>query len=268
MERRSKKYGAAGKNVGGRSGTLSSSVFPCEGSRHDGGPPDVTTRRVASREVRCSSECCMRPAGRVTGSLRPLRFVVSNSARGLYRPPSPARLRARVHPLLSFTPLRRLPFVPAPRLPAKSAFPGVHLPSSRRQPAASLQRAPTPIAFPPRRFSRPRGFAPPPALRVYFAPQPRTGFSHEKLQLAQATRLVDAPLPSRRWRAAAAAGFPSAPRPRASPSGPCSVRELRCQATVFSRRPVLPLVGRSSSRFSLPAPSERLHAPSAHGVGS
>jgi hypothetical protein len=109
-------------------------------------------------------------------------LTVSDGTCGLYRPPSPARLRTRVHPLISFAPLQRLPFLPAPRLPAWSTFLGVRLPSSRHQPTASLQRAPWLATFPPRRFSRPRGFDPPPALRVYFTPLPRTGFSHEKLQ--------------------------------------------------------------------------------------
>jgi len=71
--------------------------------------------------------------------------------------------------------------VPAPRLPAWSAFQGVGVPSSRHQPSASLRRDPTLVAVRPRRFSRPRRFHPLPALRVCFTPQPRSGFSHEKL---------------------------------------------------------------------------------------
>jgi len=47
------------------------------------------------------------------------------------------------------------------------------LPWSRHQPAASSKHGhPKPAPFRPRRFSRPRRLAPPPALRVCFAPQP------------------------------------------------------------------------------------------------
>jgi hypothetical protein len=117
--------------------------------------------------------------------------------------------------------------VPAPRLPAWSSFQGVHFPSSRHQPAASLRRDPTRAAFPPRRFSRPRGFHPPPALQVYFTLQPRPGFSREELQLAQPRRLVAVACPlvvggSSLHR------LPDAPRSSAPPSGLSSVRELRC----------------------------------------
>jgi len=50
-------------------------------------------------------------------------------------------------------------------------------PSSRRRPAASCNGLPESTAVHPRRFSRPRWFAPPPALWVYFTPLPRPGFS-------------------------------------------------------------------------------------------
>jgi hypothetical protein len=80
---------------------------------------------AASREVRCSPECCERPA---RGSLVPRSRRVPRrfrrAPRGFYRPPSPADLRRRVHPLVSVTPLQRLRLVPAPCLPARSAFRG------------------------------------------------------------------------------------------------------------------------------------------------
>jgi len=41
-----------------------------------------------------------------------------------------------------------------------------------------------PNAFRPRRFSRPRRFQPPPALQVYFTPQPRPGFTLQGFCLA------------------------------------------------------------------------------------
>ena len=65
---------------------------------------------------------------------------------------------------------------PALRLYSEAPSMGF-LPSSRHQPAASCDELPKPAAFHPRRFSRPRWFAPPPALWVYFTPQPRPGFS-------------------------------------------------------------------------------------------
>lgn len=47
-------------------------------------------------------------------------------------------------------------------------------------------------------------------------------------------------VPSRRWRASAAAGCPTAPLPPASPTGPCSVRESVVAEPGFSR-PVDPI---------------------------
>jgi hypothetical protein len=43
---------------------------------------------------------------------------------------------------------------------------------------------PGPVAFRPRRFSRPRRFDPPPALWVCFTPQPRPGFTVQGLSLS------------------------------------------------------------------------------------
>jgi hypothetical protein len=204
----------------------------------------VATGPAASREVRCLPECCMRPAGRGIGSLLPpraspfptdtTRFVPFAVPRLLAQTGSSSR---KLHAPSEFSHP-----VPAPRLPTWSAFQGVHFPSSRPQPAASLWRGPTRTTFRPRRFSRPRRFAPPLALRVYFTPQPRPGFTHEKIQLAQPGRLVTVPCPL-----VVGEGplhrLPDAPRSLAPPSGLCSVREFRCPTTVFSRRRVLPLVG-------------------------
>jgi hypothetical protein len=117
--------------------------------------------------------------------------------------------------------------MPAPRLPAWSSFQGVHFPSSRHQPAASLRRDPTRTAFRPRRFSRPRRFAPPLALQVYFTLQPRPGFTREKIQLAQPSRLVVVPCPLV-VDEGSLHRLPDAPRSLAPPSGLCSVREFRC----------------------------------------
>jgi hypothetical protein len=59
---------------------------------------------------------------------------------------------------------------------------GVHCMKARFR-ALACRGLPKPAPFRPRRFSRPRRLPPPPALRVYFAPQPRTGFALQGLPL-------------------------------------------------------------------------------------
>jgi hypothetical protein len=110
----------------------------------------VTDDRAASHEVRCSSGCCVRSAAGVHWVPRTrLALAVSDGAGGFHRSPSAARLRLRLHPLVSFAPLQSPPFrvrrrclhrqllpwgsrsliatspgsVRAPRLPALGAFP-------------------------------------------------------------------------------------------------------------------------------------------------
>jgi len=94
------------------------------------------------------------------------------------------RLLARpVHPPTSFTsPSERSLSAPAPsaaRFPAKPRSTSLGISSLiAASPAAStLAGFPGPASFRPRRFSRPRRFAPPPASRVCFAPLPRPGFA-------------------------------------------------------------------------------------------
>jgi len=67
--------------------------------------------------------------------------------------------------------------VPAPRLPAWSTFRGVAIPLRGVNQRRRCGGRPRPTTLRPRRFSRPRRFDPPPALRVYFTPQPRPGFA-------------------------------------------------------------------------------------------
>jgi hypothetical protein len=157
-------------------------------------------------------------------------LVVSDGDQcGFYRLPSPRLLaQASSSSRKLHAPSESSRHMPAPRLPAWSAFPGVHLPSSRRQPAASLRRGPNPTAFRPRRFSRPRRFDPPPALRVYFTPQPRPGFTPKRIALAQPRRFVTASCcPLVVLRQPATSSCPLAPRTDAPPSGLFSVREFR-----------------------------------------
>jgi len=77
--------------------------------------------------------------------------------------------------------------LPAHCLAALSTFPGVSCPiaalpaeSTFAEPhfrSAPRRGHPKPASFRPRRFSRPRRFAPPPTLRACFIPQPRPGFA-------------------------------------------------------------------------------------------
>jgi hypothetical protein len=105
------------------------------------------------------------------------------------------------------------------------------------------------LKFPPRRFSRPRGFAPPPAFAGLFhpaatsrvcppgvcpSPRSRTGFP----------RPIHALLPFKHsdLRLPAPASAPSA-------SGPCSPRRMRCRSRRFRPRPI-----RAPHGLSLPPP--------------
>jgi len=104
--------------------------------------------------------------------------------------PSPARLRKRVHPLVSFTPLQS-PAVPRPPRVFRpwplglERLPWGCVPSSRHHRAASmLPASQSRSRFRPRRFSRPRRLAPPLGLWVCFTPQPRPGFALQGFPLA------------------------------------------------------------------------------------
>jgi hypothetical protein len=154
---------------------------------------------LASPEVGCSPESCEHGGCKRIGLLAPsLTSLFPGSLSGLTALPAPGPLRVRVHPLLSFTsptesqPLRTCP---APKCVAPSLeFPS---PSRHQQRESTCERAsqarPT---VRPRRFSRPRRFAPLPALRVCFTPQPRLGFTFQGVApAAQPERLVGDPSP-------------------------------------------------------------------------
>jgi len=118
-------------------------------------------------------------------------LVVSDGKSGLFRSPSPARLRKQVHPPASFSPLQSpaAPYRPyASRCRAPS---GGFRPSSRHQPAASMPLGShTQLPCRPRRFSRPRRFTPPLAWWVYFTPQPRPGFALQGLPLSHSRDIL------------------------------------------------------------------------------
>jgi len=104
---------------------------------------------------------------------------------GSYRTPSPTCLHKSVHPLRS-APLQS---TSAPRS-ARALLERRLLPwgclSLIATSTGGIVTAgfPCPVAFRPRRFSRPRRFDPPPALWVYFTPQPRPGFAQKRHSLA------------------------------------------------------------------------------------
>jgi len=91
----------------------------------------------------------------------------------------------RFHPLVSFTPLQSSPGTHPPRVSQREA-PSLGLPSLFATSVNGIHATgvPGPPPFRPRRFSRPRRFAPPLALWVYFAPQPRPGFSLQGFSLS------------------------------------------------------------------------------------
>jgi len=101
-------------------------------------------------------------------------------------PPSTASVSRRFHPPSSLSPPSEscgLRPASRPDHPAaggsRSASLGVPFPhrgTSRWRPPIAQGTRPC-ATFRPRRFSRPRRFPPPPALRVCFAPQPRPGFA-------------------------------------------------------------------------------------------
>jgi len=102
---------------------------------------------------------------------------------------------------------------------------------------------PCPVAFRPRRFSRPRRLHPPPALWVCFTPQPRPGFTVQGLSLAhsRATSSVSRALsPLTRhhyWQLPTSAMVPS-PVLRAFIRARIRCSERWCLATAQARSPL------------------------------
>jgi len=114
------------------------------------------------------------------------------------------------------------------------------------------EATPLPATVRPRRFSRPRRFAPRPVLRVCFTPQPRTGFpSLRGLSLAAEPCRVSptaAPVPLR----PEPLRLP-APRPETPASGPCSPRRVGGSGQRF--RPTgTPCPSRTSPPPGVPSP--------------
>jgi len=178
--------------------------------------------------------------------------------------PSPGLFRNRVHPLVRFTPLQSAPVPNLPRdLSVSERLPWGCRPSSRRQPAASLQRGPSLVAFRPRRFARPRRFDPLLALRVYFTPLPRPGFHPSGISPpGTAEPIRHRSVPSRRLAVVAYERLPArasfhSPALRALLRAKSPLRVRRCYPT---HRP-FPSWACSSSRFSLSKPSRAPSCP-------
>ena len=166
-------------------------AFPFGGSRTAGRcTVQVTLPGTASREgsVPLGVLCAAGSRGYWVPRSRQVLGISAGSS-GIVRPPSTASSRTRLHPPSSVPPpsesCDRRPALRTPddlataRRP-ESASRGVPIPSSRHQQATSTDCPEFPrseLMVHPRRFARPRRFAPSPALRVCFAPQPRPGFA-------------------------------------------------------------------------------------------
>jgi hypothetical protein len=149
---------------------------------------------------------------------------VSRAPTGVTSPPAPGPLRVRVHPSMSFTsPTEFQPLLTCPALACETPPLGFPSPSRHQQKESTCERASQahPM-FRPRRFSRPRRFAPLSALRVYFTPQPRPGFTFQGFfSRCQARMPRRHPVPSCWLPAVACRRVAStAPAPPDPPPGP------------------------------------------------
>ena len=190
------------------------------------------------------------------------------------RPPSTRNFRPRFHPPASFPPpseycslrpasraskIFRLPTGrEAPPLGSSSLIAastgGVHHPAGNPNPA---------VKFRPRRFSRPRRLAPPPAFAGLFHPAATSRVCPPGVCPSPRSR-AGFPQPSHALLPLSVAACDQRPRLRLqglAPRGECGV----CRGCLDPDRSA-PLLGFSSSGFSPRAPWKRLHAPSARDL--
>jgi hypothetical protein len=158
--------------------------------------PGVTAGKATSRGVGRASEYCLRRSTGVVGFSGPaLASSFPSRLRGLptaavprnfYAAGSSSRALCLPFRVSRAAPACRAPGVRQPSVgshcPIATTACGVHCMKGRFRNLA-CRGHPTPASFRPRRFSRPRRLPPPPALRVYFTPQPRTGFALQGLPL-------------------------------------------------------------------------------------
>ena len=178
------------------------------------------------------------------GLSRRSRFRVART--GFAAAPSAGDFHRRVHPLVR---LRSSPECLELRPPHGShrEAPPMRFPSpSRHQPTESTGRegAHTLATFRPRRFSRPRRFPPPSALRVYFIPQPRPGFALQGICLPRSRTSISPPCPLAGWRVLPAGVAASARRT-------CPAFRALIRAGIRRDAPVI-------SRYSARSPPELL----------
>jgi len=133
---------------------------------------------AASRDVRCSPECYEHPASGSSVRQAHPDLAVSDGNDGLYRMPSAAHFRVRFRPLMSSAPPSECSSSsPRPSLAARTPSLGLR-PSSRHQPAATMDRDSGSRPSSVHGVSHALDVFAPPALRVCFTPLPRTGFTY------------------------------------------------------------------------------------------
>jgi len=162
-----------------------------------GSAGDVTVARRASHEVRCSSEFCYARGRQSLLVLCPrLVLAVSDGTGGSYRAPSPAPLRKRVHPLVSFAPLQSPPVSCPPAAFGRRRLPwGCALPLRDFSPRRRCMGIPLPTPSHLQRFSRSWRHRHRPCGSI----SPRChvqGSPFRVCPLAQPSRLVDGSVPS------------------------------------------------------------------------
>jgi hypothetical protein len=92
---------------------------------------------------------------------------------------------------------------------------------------------PKPATVRPRRFSRPRRFAPPQPARVYFTPQPRPGFALQGLSPARSRTSSSLAVALVSFARGPCPQLPNCSRTTRSPSGPCSSRRSVASRKLF-----------------------------------
>jgi hypothetical protein len=149
----------------------------------------------------------------------------------------PRSLALTGHPLVSFTPLQSPPLHIRRRRLQRQRLPWGCGPSSRHhRPASMLRASQLPPPFRPRRFTRPRRFAPPSGSWVCFTPLPRPGFALQGMSLARSravsstSRALSSLAPPR------CSGCPKRHTSSPRPQGFSSVRETVVATPGFSRR--------------------------------
>jgi hypothetical protein len=153
--------------------------FPFEGSRFSAAPRFRYRTRVPLLGLVALQSLVDIEVSDVSGYLFPLRARRFQRPRGFPSMPVPAPLRARIHPLLSFTSSSEYCCLLPARCPrAPSAFSRVLLPFATTargvHSTASFPLSPT---FRPQRFARSRRLTPPRTSQACFILQPRPGFA-------------------------------------------------------------------------------------------